>query len=296
MPRRITITQARAPARIASTATCRNAPTWSSTCAATTVFAFRGPTCSATLGTPNACSGCHSTNDAKWAAEQLEHWYGHQPQGFQHFAEAFAQAEHGAAAAGASLADLAGDRSNPAIVRSSALEALARYPDAARRLRRRRERSPIPTRWYAARASASWTCSLRRSACPSSPLCSRIPYASCDWRPRQRSPMRCGMRPRTSGRPSIMPRRTTSWRRRYNADRPGVARGTRQFLFTTGTHGRCRSAVALSARPRPRVRTGLCEPCRLAAGAGTRCGSRDACCAMGCSGRLEPPRCTTRWA
>jgi Flp pilus assembly protein TadD len=89
------------------------------------------PDLSVALGTPNACSACHQRESAKWAAEQLEHWYGHQPQGFQHFAEAFAQAEHGAAAAGASLAALAGDRSNPAIVRSSALEALARYPERA---------------------------------------------------------------------------------------------------------------------------------------------------------------------
>jgi tetratricopeptide (TPR) repeat protein len=89
------------------------------------------PDLSTTLGTPNACSGCHQREGAKWAMEQLEHWYGHQPQGFQHFAGAFAQAEQGAAAAGASLAELAGDRSNPAIARSSALEALAHYPARA---------------------------------------------------------------------------------------------------------------------------------------------------------------------
>jgi tetratricopeptide (TPR) repeat protein len=89
------------------------------------------PDLSITLGTPNACSGCHQQHDAKWAAEQLEHWYGHQPQGFQHYAEAFAQAEQGAAAAGASLAELAGDHSNPAIARSSALEALTHYPARA---------------------------------------------------------------------------------------------------------------------------------------------------------------------
>ena len=89
------------------------------------------PDLSATLGTPNACSGCHRQESAAWAAAQLEHWYGHQPRGFQRFAEAFAQADQGAAAAGASLTALAGDRSNPAIVRSSALEELAHYPARA---------------------------------------------------------------------------------------------------------------------------------------------------------------------
>ena len=89
------------------------------------------PDLSVSLGTPNACSDCHRQKSAAWAAEQLEQWYGHQPQGFQHFANAFAQAEQGAAAAGASLAALAGDRSNPDIVRSSALEGLAHYPARA---------------------------------------------------------------------------------------------------------------------------------------------------------------------
>ena len=56
---------------------------------------------------------------------------GVQPQGFQHYAEAFADAEHEAAGAGARLAAQASDRSNPAIARSSALEALTRYPTPA---------------------------------------------------------------------------------------------------------------------------------------------------------------------
>lgn len=84
-----------------------------------------------TLGTPNSCNGCHQNRDAKWAAAQLQQWYGHQPQGFQHYAEAFYSAERGAAEAGPLLVSVAVDPSQPPIARASALEALAGYPAAA---------------------------------------------------------------------------------------------------------------------------------------------------------------------
>jgi tetratricopeptide (TPR) repeat protein/formate-dependent nitrite reductase cytochrome c552 subunit len=83
------------------------------------------------LGVPNACSGCHAQTGAQWAAQKLDQWYGHRPEGFQRYAEAFAYAEKGAAEAGPSLASLALEPSNPAIARASALEALARYPTRA---------------------------------------------------------------------------------------------------------------------------------------------------------------------
>jgi tetratricopeptide (TPR) repeat protein len=90
------------------------------------------------LGTPNACNRCHDKNNAKWAEEKIMQWYGHQAQGFQHFARAFAYAERGSAEAVPSLARLADDDTQPAIARASALEALENYPvrtsvDAARR-------------------------------------------------------------------------------------------------------------------------------------------------------------------
>ncbi len=83
------------------------------------------------LGVPNACSGCHAQTDAKWAAQTLEQWYGHRPEGFQRYAEAFAYAEQGAAQAASSLTSLALEPSNPAIARASALDALARFPSRA---------------------------------------------------------------------------------------------------------------------------------------------------------------------
>ncbi len=83
------------------------------------------------LGVPNACSGCHAQTDAQWAAQKVEQWYGHRPEGFQRYAEAFAYAEQRAAEAGPSLTSLALEPSNPAIARATALEDLARYPSRA---------------------------------------------------------------------------------------------------------------------------------------------------------------------
>ncbi len=83
------------------------------------------------LGVPNACSGCHAQPDAQWAAQKVEQWYGHRPEGFQRYAEAFAYAEQRAAEAGPSLTSLALEPVNPAIARATALEDLARYPSRA---------------------------------------------------------------------------------------------------------------------------------------------------------------------
>lgn len=83
------------------------------------------------LGVPDACRGCHAQTDAKWAAEKVEQWYGHRPEGFQRYAEAFSYAEQGAAQGAASLATLAREPVNPAIARATALEDLARYPSRA---------------------------------------------------------------------------------------------------------------------------------------------------------------------
>jgi tetratricopeptide (TPR) repeat protein len=86
------------------------------------------PDRSASLGTPNACTGCHRDRDAAWAAAAARRWYGEARAGFQDFAEAFHAAESGAPGAGASLQEIAADVGRPAIVRASALARLARMP------------------------------------------------------------------------------------------------------------------------------------------------------------------------
>ncbi|MGO9514762.1 MAG: tetratricopeptide repeat protein [Steroidobacteraceae bacterium] len=89
------------------------------------------PDLTVALDTPNACSGCHQQKNAQWAAQSIEQWYGHQPRGFQRYAEAFAYAEQGAAEAAPSLARVVLDPSHPAIARASALDALSGYPAPA---------------------------------------------------------------------------------------------------------------------------------------------------------------------
>jgi predicted CXXCH cytochrome family protein len=79
------------------------------------------PDLSVQLSTPNACNGCHTNRDARWAASQVKTWYGHEPQGFQRFAAAFSAANAGAPDAQAQLRSLAADASHPAIARATAL-------------------------------------------------------------------------------------------------------------------------------------------------------------------------------
>jgi predicted CXXCH cytochrome family protein len=82
------------------------------------------PDQSVSLGVPNACTGCHKDKDAAWAAALLEARLGHKPEGFQRFASTLAAAERGEAGAGAKLAALAADPSQPVIARATSVQAL----------------------------------------------------------------------------------------------------------------------------------------------------------------------------
>ena len=86
------------------------------------------PDLSVTLGTPNACTQCHSDQSAEWAAEDVEQWYGHTPQGLQQYAEVFAQARAGAAGAEQGLLELLANESQPAIARATAASMLQSWP------------------------------------------------------------------------------------------------------------------------------------------------------------------------
>jgi predicted CXXCH cytochrome family protein len=82
------------------------------------------PDLSVKLGTPNACNGCHTNRDARWAETQVNKWYGHDPQGYQRFAAAFSAADADALDAQAQLRAIAGDATQPAIARATALAQL----------------------------------------------------------------------------------------------------------------------------------------------------------------------------
>jgi len=89
------------------------------------------PDLSVTLGTPNACSGCHADQPAQWSADWVVKWYGPERRRDPHFAEAIAAGRAGDPAAFEPLVALAGDAEQPAIVRATALELLSQYGLAA---------------------------------------------------------------------------------------------------------------------------------------------------------------------
>jgi tetratricopeptide (TPR) repeat protein len=88
------------------------------------------PDLTATIGVPNACSGCHSGKTPEWAAEQIRSWYPHPRAGFQRFAEAFAADDRNDSSAASGLALIANDSTQPWFVRASSLGRLSRHSDA----------------------------------------------------------------------------------------------------------------------------------------------------------------------
>lgn len=91
------------------------------------------PDLSVTLGTPNACNGCHVEQSAQWAADQVISWYGETARkrlARPHFGVAFAAARAGAPGFAAQVLAVAADPQQPAIVRATALDALRGDPDS----------------------------------------------------------------------------------------------------------------------------------------------------------------------
>ncbi|WP_170921126.1 cytochrome c3 family protein [Enhydrobacter aerosaccus] len=85
-------------------------------------FRVPRPDLAASLDVPDVCATCHADKPAGWTAQQLATRLGHAPAGFQTFGPAFFAADHGAPGAQVSLAAIANDANQPAIVRASAIE------------------------------------------------------------------------------------------------------------------------------------------------------------------------------
>lgn len=94
-------------------------------------FRVPRPDLAAELGTPDACSACHSGEGEgpAWAAARVAEWFGEERA--PHFARAFARARRGERGAAAELAAIAADAERPGIVRASALEHLRRLTPQA---------------------------------------------------------------------------------------------------------------------------------------------------------------------
>ncbi|MCZ6785869.1 MAG: tetratricopeptide repeat protein [Planctomycetota bacterium] len=90
-------------------------------------FRVPRPDLSVTLGTPNACSDCHTDKSAQWAADALEKWYPKSDHRGPHFAETLATAREAKPSALPGLIELAQDPDAAGIVRATALTLLVRY-------------------------------------------------------------------------------------------------------------------------------------------------------------------------
>lgn len=82
------------------------------------------PDLSAAHGVPNACNGCHTEQTPQWAAGAIETWFG--AARAPHWTGAIAAGRAGRPAAVASLARLAAEGGDPAIVRATAVSLLDR--------------------------------------------------------------------------------------------------------------------------------------------------------------------------
>ncbi len=88
------------------------------------------PDLSAKLDTPNACNQCHKKKTAKWATDHVEEWYGPRKQEKPHYGEVLKAAREREPGGDVALLKLANEKTNPDIVRASALALLQRYPSA----------------------------------------------------------------------------------------------------------------------------------------------------------------------
>ncbi len=83
------------------------------------------PDLSVSLGTPNACNGCHQDQNAQWAADKVVEWFGVQRP--EHFGTIIEAGRRGEAGADLRLQGLIRDAKQPAIVRATALTLLGSY-------------------------------------------------------------------------------------------------------------------------------------------------------------------------
>ncbi len=93
-------------------------------------FRVPRPDLGVSLGTPDACTGCHQDREASWAAAEIAGWMQGKPRPDPDPAQLFEQARAGDPRALGPLAELALDRQQPAILRATAIEELARAPGA----------------------------------------------------------------------------------------------------------------------------------------------------------------------
>jgi predicted CXXCH cytochrome family protein len=87
-------------------------------------FRVPRPDLTIAFGTPNACAQCHQKQSPQWALDAMARWYGPNRRSEPHYTAALDAGRRGLAIAEQSLAAVAGNRQQPAIVRATALSLL----------------------------------------------------------------------------------------------------------------------------------------------------------------------------
>lgn len=92
-------------------------------------FRIPQPELTTRLGAPNACNGCHTDQDSRWASRMLDEGFPERVESRKHFGEVIAAGRSGDPAAEVDLVTLVDDLSQPAIVRATAANLLQRYSE-----------------------------------------------------------------------------------------------------------------------------------------------------------------------
>jgi predicted CXXCH cytochrome family protein len=90
-------------------------------------FRVPQPELTTELDIPNACNSCHTDKDAVWASAAIHAWYPDSKPRYPH-AQVFATARANNPAAVSSLAAIANDPAQPAILRATAISESGRFP------------------------------------------------------------------------------------------------------------------------------------------------------------------------
>lgn len=126
-------------------------------------FRVPRPDLSVSLGTPNACNGCHADASPQWAAARLAEWFPDGRGGEFHYAEAIDAGRRWSSDRGELLRRVVDSTGMPGIVRATALRLLAEQIDDAvldRLERALRDTDPL-MQWTALEAMAEVPASLR---------------------------------------------------------------------------------------------------------------------------------------
>ncbi len=126
-------------------------------------FRIPRPDQSVAFGTPNACNGCHETQDAQWAADQVEAWYG--PERKPHFSDALTLGRERTARSMVPLQRLIEASDEPGIARATAVQYLVETAgaEALPVLQRALNDSTALVRHAAVQALSQWPATERLS-------------------------------------------------------------------------------------------------------------------------------------